>query len=566
MRTEVLDMKNALCLAAGSALVLCVSAGAQNPEPGPPFEAIFGEEIDVRVVNVEVVVEDKAGNRVHGLNADDFRIFVDGFPVEVDYFTEILENRAIEAPGAEAPPAVGEGDSVPTNYVVFVDDDHTLVQFRRPVLRGLADQLDELGARDQVAVVVQSGSRLQMLSPFTADRERTREALQQLDTGRGFPGLLGAPSLSRRQAVMARRVAPAMGSDVGVGLVQGDDVGGPFPSLSTGSGVSSALNDLPGAASARLPGLQIASLGAEAEVDRNLRELEFSVTAVNSTMQALDVPEGRKALLLLAGDWPRGNFPARGLNIGVRSDREVLDRLIDTANLLGYTIYPIDEQSNQPSMARWGNFRYMARDTGGQAFLAGSNLEALRNATRDTANYYWLGFVPNYQRDDRAHDVQVEVLRPDLRVRSRRGYLDLSRRAEADMETQGRLLFPGGELTKDEPVLRVEIGSPKRTGLRKMLVPATVYIPIGHFPLVPFEDRFFARLELRFAVVDRNGQQAPIPLIPINLGGRTRPAPDAVMPYEVTLTLRRKPHDLVIAVHDPVSDQTISTRTRVSCR
>lgn len=365
---------------------------------------------------------------------------------------------------------------------------------------------------------------------------------------------------------MARRVPGVMGSDVRVGLVPVEETGSPFPNLSNGSGVSAALDSLPGAATARLPGLQIPSLGAEAEVDRNLRELEFSVTAVNSTMQALDVPEGRKALLLLAGDWPRGNFPARGLNIGVRSDREVLDRLIDTANLLGYTIYPIDEQSNQPSMARWGNFRYMARDTGGQAFLAGSNLEALRNATTDTANYYWLGFVPHYRRDDRAHDVQVQVLRPDLRVRSRRGYLDLSRRAEADMETQGRLLFPGGELTRGEPVLQVEIGAAKSTGLRKMLVPVTVYIPIGHFPLVPYQDQFFARLELRFAVVDRNGQQAPIPLIPINLRGRKRPRPDAVMPYNATLTLRRKPHDLVVAIHDSVSDQTVSTRARVSFR
>lgn len=559
-------LKRLLALPACSTLVLCVSAGAQEPDSPPPLDAIFGEQIDVRVVNVEAVVEDRSGKRVHGLKAEDFRIFVDGFPVEVDYFTEILENRAIEASGREAPPGVGGGDSVPTNYVVFVDDDHTLVQFRRPVLRGLADQLDELGARDQVAVVVQSGSRLQMLSPFTADRERTREALQQLDTGKRFRGQLGSSNLPRRQAAMARRVSAAIGSDVGVGLVQGDDVGGPFPSLSTGSGMSSALNNLPGAATARLPGLQIPTSGAEAEVDRNLRELEFSVTAVNSTMQALDVPEGRKALLLLAGDWPRGNFPARGLNIGVRSDREVLDRLIDTANLLGYTIYPIDEQSNHPSMARWGNFRYMARDTGGQAFLAGSNIEALRNASSDTANYYWLGFVPHYRRDDRAHDVQVEVLRPDLRVRSRRGYLDLSRRAEADMETQGRLLFPGGELTRGEPVLQVEVGAAKRTGVRKMRVPVTVYIPIGHFPLVPYQDQFFARLELRFAVVDRNGQQAPIPLIPINLRGRIRPAPDAVMPYNATLTLRRKPHDLVVTIHDPVSDQTVSTRTQVSFR
>ena len=53
-------LKKLLLLSACSALVLCVPAGAQEPDSAPPLDAIFGEEIDVRVVNVEVVVEDKA--------------------------------------------------------------------------------------------------------------------------------------------------------------------------------------------------------------------------------------------------------------------------------------------------------------------------------------------------------------------------------------------------------------------------------------------------------------------------------------------------------------------------
>ena len=176
--------------------------------------------------------------------------------------------------------------------------------------------------------------------------------------------------------------------------------------------------------------------------------------------------------------------------------------------------------------------------------------------------------MPEYRRDDRAHDVRVEVRRPDLRVRSRSGYVDLSRRAEADMETQGRLLFPDETRTVGEPVLRVEIGEPEPTGpfRRKMLVPVTVHVPVGYFPVFPFEGRFLARLELRFAVVDRNGQQARIPVIPLSLAGGTQPAPDAVVPYDTVLTLRRRPHDLLVSVHDPVSRQTVSVRTQVRLR
>ena len=512
-----------------------------QPDSAPPAELLFGEEIDVRVVNLEVVVEDRSGSRVHGLQAGDFRILVDGFEADVDYFTEILENRAVESRDGQAPPAIGDGESVPTNYLLFVDDDHTHVTFRRPVLRGLASQLASLGLRDEVAVVVQSRRRLEVLSPFTSDRERTRDALDELERGRRYGGTLHSPRLIEQRLLRDGRVSPPSG-----GRVDGD--------------LTSVEGDLP------FPTMNVAEPLTEARLETLARDLEFSVAAVSSTMRALDVPTGRKVLLLLAGDWPTGAFRPEGQGIGLRSDRETLDALVDTANVLGYTVYPMDQQSGRGTLTLWQNLRQIARDTGGEAYVAGANLSALRRVSADVANYYWLGFVPDYRRDNTVHDVRVEVRRPGLRVRSRRGYVDLSRRAEADMETQGRLLFPRPEREPGEAVLRVEFGEPEPTGLRKMRIPVTVYVPIGHFPVVPFEDQFFARLELRFAVVDRNGQQAGMPLIPIHLRGRSQPAADAVMPYTATLTLRRKSHDLVVSIHDPLSRQTVSTRTHVAFR
>lgn len=538
--------RSSLVVAAALILAWTQAAVAQPPsgqsdEAAP--ELFFGEEIDVRVVNLEVVVEDRSGNRVHGLEADDFRIFVDDLDVGVDYFTEILENRAVESRGGEAPPAIGEGDSVQTNYLLFVDDDHTHVTFRKPVVRGFAKQLANLGLRDQVAVVVQSRRRLQILSPFTTDRRLTRAALAELERGRPFGGLLRSPRL-----IDQSRFAQ-------------DPEGGLAPGARFDEDLTSVAADLPFAA------MDLPSAASEARAESLARDLEFSVTAVSSTMRSLEVPEGRKVLLLLAGDWPVGSFRLAGQGIGLRSDWSILDALIDTANVLGYTVYPVDQQ-RRPSLMRWQNLRQIAEQTGGRAYVAGANLGALGRVSDDTSNYYWLGFVPEYRRDDRAHEVRVELRRPGLRVRSRRGYVDLSRRAEADMETQGRLLFPDETRTHGEPVLRVEIGEPEPTGpfRRKMLVPVTVHVPVGYFPVFPFEDRFLARLELRFAVVDRNGQQARMPVIPLSLAGRTQPAPDAVVPYETVLTLRRRPHDLLVSVHDPVSRQTVSVRTHIRLR
>ena len=116
------------------------AVGQPGEEPGavPPGDLLFGEEMDVRVVNLEVVV----------------------------------------------------------------DDDHTMVSFRRPVLRGFAAGLDQLGSGDRVAVVVQSRNRLEMLSPFTTDREATRAALAELDDSRRFGGYLtsGSRPTARRRA------------------------------------------------------------------------------------------------------------------------------------------------------------------------------------------------------------------------------------------------------------------------------------------------------------------------------------------------------------------------------
>ena len=544
-KTEIASRRRALA-ALGVALCLGWSSSVAAQTTGgetrrvPPDDLFFGEEIDVRVVNVEVVVEDREGNRVNGLTAADFRIYVDGVGVGVDYFTEILENRAVETGEGEAPPAIGEGESVPTNYVLFVDDDHTMASSRRPVLRGFAEELAHLGLSDQVAVVVQSQRRLELLSPFTTDREHTRAALRELERGRRFGGSLRSPRLIDQRLMSDSRVEPPPGARVEEDL-------------------TSVAEDLP---SIIRP---IPSPLAERRAETVARDLEFSIAAVTSTLRALDAPMGRKVLLLLAGRWPVGLFRPGGQGIGVRTDREMLTALSDAANLLGYTVYPVDQVSG-PNRRLWENLRQVARDTGGRAYMGGSNLTALERVSSDVSNYYWLGFVPEYQRDDRVRDVRVEVLRPNLRVRSRTGYVDLSRRAEADMDTRGRLLFPETESTPGEAVLRVEFGKPQPGGLRKVRVPVTVYVPVGHFPVVPFEGQFLAKLELRFAVVDSNGQQAGMPLIPIHLRGRSKPAPDAVVPYDAILTLRRKPHDLVVSIHDPLSRQTVSTRTRVAFR
>src|SRR5438874_9570853 len=48
----------------------------QKPADQPPLV----ERLEVRVINIDVVVTDKKGNRIHGLTKDDFDIYENGVP------------------------------------------------------------------------------------------------------------------------------------------------------------------------------------------------------------------------------------------------------------------------------------------------------------------------------------------------------------------------------------------------------------------------------------------------------------------------------------------------------
>ncbi len=70
--------------------------------------------------------------------------------------------------------------------------------------------------------------------------------------------------------------------------------------------------------------------------------------------------------------------------------------------------------------------------------------KALAETAEDTGSYYWLGFEPPRNEDDRLHDIAVrQPGHPDLRVRTREHYLDMSRAAEGGVLVEGALLLGG---------------------------------------------------------------------------------------------------------------------------
>jgi hypothetical protein len=296
-------------------------------------------------------------------------------------------------------------------------------------------------------------------------------------------------------------------------------------------------------------------------------------------------------------------FPTKELPEGA----EVYGPLADTANLLGYTLYPVDVPGVQsgatditpkgapsvrlPSLALnhskvlpigedpggievpvdvgAGNvpegeveesLKYLAQETGGKAILNSNRALALATARADTRSFYWLGFSPGWKHDDKPHRIQLEPVRKDLRVRTRTGFLDLSRKAEVSMQVESALLFGNlpGALR-----MPLQVGVVTRSRRGELEIPLTLGLPVDLMTVVPDGNRFAARLELRYAASDAEGNSSEIPVVPIDLASDHPPAPGKVVKYETRLRLKGTADHLVVAVYDPLSGKIATAETDV---
>jgi VWFA-related protein len=517
--------------------------------------SIYGDSIDVRVVNVEVVVTDRAGNRVTDLRPEDFRLKVDGKEVPIEYFTEVRSGQAMSspaAPGAEAAPAAGvePGGAVGTSYLVFIDDYFSIEAKRNDVLRALKNDLAHLKPEDRMAIVAWEGGKVSVVSNWSSSQNQLARALD-VAMGRKSRGL------DRMTDLRSFRNDRAF---------SGQSVGDNTPLDTISRMDASSLS------------------GPEVAYSEMLsRQIGGAVSAAVSAMRGFAAPPGRKVMLLLSGGWPysvvsyirSGALPPSSRE--VPDGEEMLRPLADTANLLGYTLYPVDvpgidtvaadAASSGPTGLNTfaeqeveGSLRFLARETGGTALVNSNRTVALARTSSDVSSYYWLGFTPAWQRNDKSHRVKIEVARPGLAVRSRTGFLDLSQKAEVSMAVESALLFGGFPGTSPLPL---KLGTPVRKRRGTVEIPMTLGLPAGLFTTVPHDGKLAAQLELRIAASDESGNSSDMPVIPLTFSGENPPAEGGFVRYETTVTLRGKADDLVVAVYDPVSGRMATAQAKV---
>ena len=513
---------------------LCLPAGLAAQDEASP---VFGESIDVQVVNVEVVVLDRSGKRVTGLTAEDFELLVNREPIAIDYFSEI--QAAAEPPATQVPiPAdttttepskpVATTRTQPTNVLIFFDDVFAIHAKKRLVVRNLIKQLSELGPDDRVAIVSWTGRRLEICSPWTSSPEDVERVLREASK---YPS----------RGIYYRHSPP-------------DD-------------------------------------------------LAEMMTAAASSLRLAGVPEGRRVMLLVAGGWPPSPFifdsplglsspearPADLADAGFGAFQRLwrsryaspVQPLIDTANSLGYTVYPVSTQGLPPSgpgvtatrassdmgppSEVWdGTITHLARETGGRIMWAGNRFKALGRALDDGRSYYLLGFTRHSNEVDR-HRIRVRVKDGRYRLRFRRSFVDFDSRMSAHSFLEAGLLS-GGVAAPSSGRLDlqiVEMKMPPRQR-RHTVVEFEVAIPVGSLTFLPdAKGAEQARVELSFGVIDQRGALSDVTVIPLGLEKPPAATPENVVTYRQEITIRSRPHDLMTVLRDVATDEVFLGRAEL---
>jgi VWFA-related protein len=516
-------------------------------------EGAFVDTLEVQAVNVEVVVTDRNGDRVTDLTAADFRLLVDGKPVPLDYFAEVRDGRPVAAPGAEEaalPPALtdlGAGEEVGTSYLVFIDEFFSPPRLRNEALKVLARDLHLLGPRDRMAVVAFDSKRLRVITDWTSPGAALEQTLRTAARGRGH----------------------LHASDFGV---------------------ASDLKPL------RLNGETL-------EVDNSLQAADYEGEALQSSvardvvlaaagaLRTFDPPAGRKVALILSGGWmvesrrPDSDMRAIQESFAVRGGFPVLRPLTDAANLLGYTVYPIQLEDMQlpgagdrdqgnttmftnmsrnamTHVMRQSGLIFSAEETGGRFLKAGA--PHLKRISEDTRSYYWLGFTST-AADNKRRNLEVELVRSQtekgLKVRSRSSFLPLSRGTRSAMMVEGALLT--GRAIPHSKAMEVLLGKAEKAGPLTAQLPLTFRIPAEAITFLPQEGRLIAHLQLWIASIDQQGRRSDVTVTPISFAVAEAPGKGQRVVYRSDIMVRRAEQEVQFALIDAQSGETLSARIRL---
>lgn len=497
-------MKTTRHAVAAATLILATAAlAADTPKQKPAAEVPkLVESVDVRVINVDVVVTDKRGNRIHGLKKDDFEILENGKAKTISNFYEV--EAAPKTAAAAAPTSLAAVEQIPDNQkrrIIFYVDNLSLLPFNRNrVFKEMKEFAKTVLRPGDEAMVATFNRSMKIRAAFTRDPIQIQ---QTLDTLAGESALGVSAKSERRDA-------------------------------------ENAIND----AQSYDQALSTARNFAQSS-EHDLRQ---SVTSLNALMTTLAGVEGKKIVVLttegfqmqpgrdlfmLVDDVSRTKGWAAGggsmLEAMMFNNSDLIQDVARTANANGITLYAIHAgglgAQNQDIMAdssRSTSFsvaqaalsnsteslELIAQMTGGVASVNTNNFSAaFQNIEKDLESYYSLGYRAGTERVDRQRSLEVRLKQRGYIVRNRQSFVEKSTFAEMSDRVVANLLYR----TKAND-LKIAVRSnspvPQQDGLFR--VPIEIQIPMDSLTFLPQGEITAGGFTIYVAVANKDGDMSDV--------------------------------------------------------
>jgi VWFA-related protein len=383
--------------------------------------------VTTRLVQVNVIVNDKHGKPIAGLMKDDFEILDNKKHQEIRVFFEETDSP-VAANHAPLPVntysnRIDQQEHAAGVTVILLDTLNTDFADQALAQKQLLKFLETLQPQDHVALYWLGNRGLRVLQDFTADSSALREAAVHF------------------KAESGQRLTNSEVPDITSETARLTVSHAYFRSAFEQSVANSASQD----------------------------RVRLTVAALITIANHIGSRKSRKSLVWISGSFPISmgydNFDLDWLNdTGVKFDRDIVRAgqaltdgniavyPVDARGLLGSDVGSADDDRGEDASSpldpdthgqtrtaatNLDTLRLMADRTGGKAFYGTNNIAgAIRHAIDDSRLAYTLGYYPEHVKwDGSFHDIRVRVKTPGAQVRVRTGYFALPEPAAAPLKS-----------------------------------------------------------------------------------------------------------------------------------
>jgi len=497
------------------AIILSFAVSGAFAQEAQQFPKLV-ETVNVRVINVDVVVTDRRGNPIPGLKISDFEIYENGKSQPVTNFYEVsgktstAEASPVAAPAvtttsaaaaASAPATSAPGaDATKRKIIYFIDNLSLNPLNRNNVFKSMKKFARESMRPGDEAMIATWNRSIKTRVPFTRD---PAVIIQELD-GIARESAFGLQNLSERRSAESR-IREARNYEEAVSTAR--------------SYAQSAEHDLRQTVAA-LNGLMATLAGVEGKKIMVL------------TSEGMPMSPGREMFVFIDDisrekqNWQRGSSLIEGMSF---DSTQLIQSIARTANANGITLYTLHagglgagmEGSSAENQAPIGlavqqaalsnstdSLNLLADMTGGLATIGTNNFPAaFSRINQDLEAYYSLGYRSTTERVDRQRNVQVKVKNKSWIVRSRRTFVEKSIPTEMTDRVVANLFYIN---RANDLKIVMKTGIPVAVDQDRFKVPVEIHIPMDNLTLIPQGEVLVGGFSVYIGVADERGDMSDV--------------------------------------------------------